>query len=257
MKKTFLAFAVAAVALNAGAQAPKTGLLAGYTEGEDLEKTVYQSKEDEVTLDVWAGAFASKPSAVPSPKIGKELSYTGYPEKGPSIIMGTPEGVKGSRFSVYPIDTKKSYSKGVLYLACVIEMSKTSSKSAVDVLGLSAATNRASNRAAIKVLREGGDRIKFATNILKSQAETTMAYDYDTPHLVILKIDYDNQTATLYVDPTNTEAEPTEADCVAHGDEENVLKHAIRSISLRTRSGNNGYVGNIRLTRTWAELFSE
>lgn len=255
MKKIFMAMMIATCALSANAQLEKSGTLSGYKAGDTLEKSVYNAKDDAPTLDVWAGAVASKPTDVTSPLIGKELSYKGYPEVGPSITLGTPAGVKGNRFSIYPIDTKKAYSKGTLYLACVVEMSKIGANGAVDILGLSASPVAVSNRAAIKVQREGADRLKFATNLLKVPAETSMAYDYDTPHLVILKIDYDNQTASLFVDPTSFDAEP-EADAVAQGDEENVLKHAIRGISLRNRSGNNGNVGNIRLARTWADLFS-
>ena len=256
MKKILIVIAAGFIAIGAKAQLLKSEVLSGYKEGDKLEKNVFQAKNDVPELNVWAGAFTSTPSKVPSPVIGKELSYPGYPEKGPSIVLGTPDGIKGTRFSVYPIDTKKLYNKGVLYLACLIEMSKVGASSAVDVLGLSASATSVSNRAAIKISRLGADRLKFSTNLLKSKAETTMAYDYDKPHLVVLKLDYDNQTASLFVDP-NVEAEPQEADCVAAGDEENVLKHAIRSISLRNRSGNTGYVGNIRFARTWSDLFAD
>lgn len=254
MKKILIALVAGFIALGAKAQLLNSEVISGYKEGDKLEKSVFQAKNDVPQLNVWAGAFTSKPSDVPSPVIGKELSYPGYPEKGPSIVLGTPDDIKGTRFSVYPIDTKKKYYKGVLYLACLIEMSKIGSSSAVDVLGLSASATSVSNRAAIKISRIGADRLKFSTNLLKSKAETTMAYDYDKPHLVILKLDYDNQSASLFVDP-NVETEPEQPDCIAVGDEENVLKHAIRSISLRIRSGNDGYVGNIRLARTWSDLF--
>lgn len=254
MKKIILALSVALLTLSANAQLLKSGLLNGYNAGDNLEKSVYQAKNDEPVMDSWAGAFASRPSEVASPVIVEGMTYEGYPEMGPAIKLGTPAGVKGTRFSVYPIDNKRAYSKGTLYLACLVDMSKAG-KGAVEVLGLSASPVAASNRAAIKVLSEGANGIRFATNVLKSQAETTMAYDYDKPHLVILKLDYNNQTASLFIDP-KPDAEPAEADCVATGDADNVLKHAIKSISLRNRSGNEGRVGNIRFARTWADLFS-
>lgn len=257
MKKIILTIATLAVTLGANAQVLKNNLLEGYKEGDSLEKSVIQAKDEVPTLDAWAGAFTAKPTEVPSPVIGKALSYPGYPEGGLSVVLGTPAGVKGNRFSVYPIDTKKAFYKGVFYLACVIEMEKIGASSAVDILGLSASATGASNRSAIKVTREGANNLKFATHLLKSQAETSMGYDYDKPHLVVLKLDYDNQTASLYVDPKSGEGEPSQADCVAHGDDVNVLKHPIRSITLRNRGGNDGKVGNIRFARTWDDLFTK
>lgn len=255
MKKTLFAIAAMALAFSANAQLCKSGLLNGYKEGDKLEKSVYESKDASTTLNQWAGAFSSKPAEIESPVIGAALKYPGYPEEGLSIILGAPDGVKGNRFSVYPIDDKKAYSKGVLYLACVVDMQKVASNSPIDLLGLSASGTGASNRAAIKIAREGNNGIKFATNVMKVPAETEMVYDYDKPHLVILKLDYDNQTASLFVDP-NVAEEPATPNAVAKGDEENVLKHAIRSISLRNRSGHKGNVGNIRLARTWSDLFA-
>lgn len=256
MKKFFLAIAVAAVTFGANAQLCKSGLLDGYKVGEKLEKSVYEAKDATPVMNQWSGAFTSKPADFESTVTGKELKYPGYPEGGVSIVLGAPDGVKGNRFSVYTIDDKKAYSKGVLYLACVVDMEKVASASPVDLLGLSASTTGASNRAAIKVAKVGNDGIKFGTNLLKVPAETEMVFDYDKPHLVILKLDYDNQTASLFVDP-NVSEEPATPDAVAKGDDENVLKHAIRSISLRNRSGHKGNVGNIRLARTWNDLFVE
>ena len=255
MKKIFITLVVAAMATGTQAQLCKSGLLNGYKEGEKLEKTTYSAKDDTPTMDNWAGAFASKPSDVESPVVGKALSYPGYPEGGLSIQLGTPDGVKGNRFSVYPIDDKKAYAKGVLYLACVVEMEKVASNSPIDLLGLSASAVSASNRSAIKVAKVGNDGIKFGTNLMKVPAETEMVYDYDKPHLAVLKLDYNNQTASLFIDPNPAE-EPATPDAVAQGDDENVLKHAIRSISLRNRNGHKGNVGNIRLARTWNDLFA-
>lgn len=255
MKKIFLAIAALAIATGANAQLCKSGLLDNYKEGDKLEKKEYAAKDETPTMDEWGGAFTSKPQELESPVIGKALSYPGYPEGGMSIEIGAPAGVKGNRFSVYPIDDKKAYSKGVLYLACVVDMEKVASASPVDLLGLSASATSASNRSAIKVAKVGNDGIKFGTNVLKVPAETEMVYDYDTPHLVILKLDYNNQTASLFVDP-DPASEPSTPDAVAQGDDENVLKHAIRSISLRNRSGHKGNVGNIRLARTWDDVFA-
>ena len=107
------------------------------------------------------------------------------------------------------------------------------------------------------VAREGSDRIRFGTSLLKVKAETTMAYDYDKTHLLVLKLDYANQKVSLFVDPELSAEEPAEASCIAEGDAENVLKHAIRALSFRNRSGFIGNVGNFRWCNSWAGIIAE
>lgn len=255
MKKLFIAIFTVAASVSANAQIIKSNLLKDAKEGAPIETGVYGAKDDAARLDAWSGAFVSKPTAVESPVVVAPLSYPGYNEGGPAIKLGTPKGVKGTRFSVYTIGTKKEYSKGALYLSCLVNFARVGGDNWTDVLGLSANATGASNRAAIKVKKQGNDGILFATNVNKAVAECPTVFDYDKTHLVVLKLDYANQKVSLFVDPKAGADEPAEADVVASGDEENVLKHAIRSISLRNRSGHDGAVGSIRLARSWASIF--
>ena len=104
MKKVFVSIALAAVALGGQAQIVKNDLLKGYKEGDVLEKTVYNDKRAPINVDTWCGGFTSKPvEGSASPTIGKALTYEGYSEAGPSITLGFPQGVKGSRVSVYSL----------------------------------------------------------------------------------------------------------------------------------------------------------
>ena len=254
MKKTLIAIAVCLMGTCASAQVLKGGLLNGYKDGDVLEKNVYVAKDDAAKLDTWSGAAVSKPTDVQSPVIGAALSYPGYNEAGPSIKLGTPKGVKGTRFSVYTIDTKKAYSKGVLYLSFLCDFSRLGGSSSSDLLGLSANATGASNRAAVKVVKDGTEGYRFAVTANKTVSECPKVCDYDKTHLLVLKLDYDKQTVSLFVDPKAGAEEP--APCVvAMPDAEHPLKHAIRSISLRNRSGHNGSVGNIRLAASWASVF--
>ena len=59
------------------------------------------------------------------------------------------------------------------------------------------------------------------------------------------------------VDPELSAEEPAEASCIAEGDAENVLKHAIRAVSFRNRSGFIGNVGNFRWCNSWAGIIAE
>lgn len=253
MKKVIITLTLAACALAGNAQILKNNFLEGYKEGDKLEKAVYGAKDDPMVQYTWCGAFSSKPNENPSPTIGKELTYEGYAEKGPSInIGGFPAGTKGARFSVYALTDGKKYGRGTLYLSCLVNFSKLGSNGMADFIGVSPAYAGGGNRANIYVCREGSDQIRFGTSLLRARAETTMAYDYDKTHLLVLKLDYDNQKVSLFVDPDPAAGEPAEASCVAEGDADNVLKHAIRSVSFRNRSGFVGNVGNFRWCNNWA-----
>lgn len=253
MKKVVFTLALAALAMAGRAQILKNNFMNGYKEGDKLEKSVYSDKKAPITQDTWCGAFTSKPNDFESPKVGSPLVYEGYVEKGPSIVIGGfPAGVKGARFTVYSMTDGKQYARGTLYLSCLVNFSKLGGSGMADFLGLSASHVGGGNRANIYVGREGSDKIRFGASLLKLKSETTMAYDYDKTHLLVLKLDYDNQKVQLYVDPKPGVGEPAEADCTVKGDEENVLKHAIRSVSFRNRSGYNGQVGNFRWCNSWA-----
>lgn len=258
MKKTVLAIALAAFALAGNAQVLKSDFMKGYKEGDALEKSVYNEKKAPIRMDTWCGAFSSKPNAFPSPKAGSGLAYEGYAEKGASIVFGGfPAGQKGARFSVYSIAEGKEYGRGVYYLSFLVNFSKLGGSGLADFVGVSPNYTGGGNRSNIYVCREGGDRIRFGVSLLKNRAETTEAFDYDKTHLLVLKLDYDNQKASLFVDPALGAEEPAEASCVAEGDADNVLKHAIRAISFRNRSGYIGMVGGFRWCDSWAGVVAQ
>ncbi len=257
MKKIILTLTLAAFAFAGNAQVVKQGLLNGYKEGDKLEKSEYTDRKAPIVADTWCGAFSSTPNESPSPVIGKELSYEGYAEKGPSITMGFPKGEKGNRFSVYSLTSGKEYGRGVWYFSCLVNFSKLGSANMFPFLGLSASHVGGGNRSQIYVAREGADRIRFGVSLMKVQAETTMAFEYNQTHLLVLKLDFDNQSASLFVDPELGAEEPADASCVATGNAENVLKHAIRSISFRNRSGYNGNIGGFRWCNSWAGVVAQ
>ncbi len=256
MKRNLLAVTLLSLAVTGNAQVLKSNFMKGYKEGDKLEKSVYTDKADAIAQDTWCGALASTPDPNPSPVVGKELSYEGYAEKGQSIVISGPTDTKGARTSVYSMTNGKQYAKGAYYLSFLVNFSKVGSGKMADFLGVSAAYVGGSNRANIYVAREGKD-IRFGTSLLKLKAETTMAYSMDQTHLVIMKLDYANQTVSLYIDPKPDGGEPTEADCEVTGDAENVLKHPIRSVSFRNRSGYNGNVGNFRWSSNWAGVIAQ
>lgn len=258
MKKVILSVALVAFTLATQAQILKNNFLQGYKEGDKLEKAVYKEKNAAIQADTWCGAFATKITEEPNPAIGAALTYEGYAEGGPSITFGGyPAGTKGARISVYSMTDGREYGKGVFYLSFLANFSKLGANGMADFLGVSASHVGGVNRANVYVAREGSDRIRFGASLLKAKAETSEAFDYDKTHLLVLKLDFDNQKVSLFVDPSLTADEPVEASCVAEGDADNVLKHAIRSVSFRNRSGFIGSIGNFRWSNSWAGVIAQ
>ena len=99
-------------------------------------------------------------------------------------------------------------------------------------------------------LCEGKDKIKFGVSVRNMRTEGTETYDYDKTHLLILKVDYDKNQASLFVNPELSKKEP-KATLVADG-EENDLKNGLKGISFRYRRGYKGRVGNFRFADNWA-----
>ncbi len=256
MKKVMMAIAMATMVLSGSAQVLKSNLMNGYKDGDTLEKSAYASKGEPINKDSWCGGFTNNPNPdLKSPVVGAALSYSGYAESGPSIKFGFAEGLKGSRVSVYSLDEGKRFSKGTLYLSFLVNFSKLGTSGFADFLALSPSYESGGNRGTVYVGREGRDKIRFGGGLIKQRAEGPIAYDYDKTHLVVLKIDYNKNEASLFVNPELSAEEP-QADAVVNGGED-ILKHAIRSIGFRNRSGYQGNIGNFRLSKNWGGVVSQ
>ena len=256
MKKVIVLIALATVILGSQAQVVKNDLLKGYKEGDVLEKAVYNDKRAPIHIDTWCGAFTSKPiEGAVSPTIGKALIYEGYNEKGLSISFGFPQGVKGSRFSVYSLaESGRAYSKGTYYIACLVNFSKVGTSFA-DFIAASASYVGGSTRGQVYVKREDNNKLKFAVGLLKGRVEAPMSYNHNKTHLLVLKVDYIKNEVSLFIDPELGQNEP-KADAVVVG-EEGALKAGLKSISLRNRNGLKGNIGNFRFAENWAGVIGK
>ena len=168
--------ALAVLAVGSQAQILKNDLLKGYKDGDILEKVVYDDKRAPINVDTWCGAFVATPvEGGASPTVGKALTYTGYSETGPSINFGFPQGVKGSRTSVYSlVKSGKVYFEGAYYLACLVNFAKVGSSNLADILAASASYVGGGNRGQVYVRREGNNKIKFAVGLMKERNEAPM-----------------------------------------------------------------------------------
>lgn len=258
MKKTIITLVMAlgaAVAVNA--QVVKSNILDGYKPGDVLEKTVYADKDAPVATDTWCGAYVSKPiEGAKSPVVGEPLIYEGYSESGPSIVLGSGfEGeVKGRRFTVYSMTSGKEYRSGVMYLSFLVDFSRIGSKKMAQFAGFCSSYNGGGARGTVYVKRDETDKKTFywGVRLAEDIVEYSQPYQMNTTYLVVLKLDYDNQSVSLFVDPDLSSAEP-EALVTAKAVEKE-LKHAIRGIHYRDGNSYEGNLGNFRVTRSWEAL---
>lgn len=249
MKKVFLSVVMVAIALMSSAQSLRNNLLKGYKPGDKLEKGVYTSEEDTPRLNTWYGAFNAKAvEAEEGPVIGEPLSYQGYGEGGPSInLAGTGQL---NRVSVYALTkSNKEYVKGTYYLAFLVTFEQLGASKFYDFAGLDINPLSRAVRGKVFVAREGSDKIKFGVAVRTGCTEGTETYEYNKTHLLVLKVDYDKNRVTLFVNPDLSAGEPANglvAD--AEGDE---LKNGLKSIYYRYRKNYKGNIGNFRFATTW------
>lgn len=242
-------------ALNISAQILHQGFLNDYKVGDTLERHVYSDKKEAGKLNLWAGAFSSKPNELPSPDVISGLSYSGYNEAGNAIKLGLPEGVKGARLSTYTMTEGKEFSKGALYLTCLMKIDKIGSKTPHDLLGMSPSVVGGSNRASILVRRSADSSkiLHIGCSLQKDRGEIDKTFELGKTYLVVLKLDYVNQCSSLWINPDLAAGE-TEPDLIVKNTAENPVKSAIRGITLRNRNGLEGSIGSMRMSRSWASI---
>lgn len=258
MKKTIITVALAMGALFAAeAQIVKQNLLDGYKPGDMLEKNVYAEKETPVMLDTWCGGFTSKPiENATSPVIGEALVYEGYTEGGPSIVLGSSfEGeVKGKRISVYSLTDGKEHRAGTLYLSFLVDFERVGTKSMSQLVGFCSSFAGSGNRGTVYVKRDESVKKNFywGVRLIEETVESPEVFTMDRTYLVVLKLDYTNQCASIFVDPDLSSAEPEPL--VKAEAKEKELKHSIRGINIRDSHNYDGYIGNFRVAKTWEAL---
>ena len=259
MKKITIIALTLSVGLSMSAQPIRQNIMAGYNVSDVLEKYVYTEKNEAIHADTWCGAYVSSPiEYAASPVVGEPLTYPGYNEAGPSIILGSSfnDQAKGRRVTAYSItDSNKELRGGQLYLSFLVNFDNVGTKSQSPLAGLSAsATGAGGNRGTVYVRRDDSERDKyyFGVRLIEETVDCPEAFSTGETYLVVLKIDYVTSQASLFINPDLSGAEPQPA--VTSSQNEGELKHAIRSIIIRDYHNYDGRIGNFRLTRSWADL---
>lgn len=256
MKKVVLLAAFAVAALAANAQVLKNEFLKDYKPGQQLEKGTYEEKNAPIQENTWMGAFYAQPFAgAEGPKVTKGLTYEGYPETGAAIHMsGYPTGAeKGRRFSVYSLTRNNGqYNKGVYYLAFLMNVEKLGASGFVDIVALDINYFGNNNRGKVFIGRDDNGKLKFGVGVRKTPEATegVGGFDFRKTNLVVLKVDYDNQEVSLFVNPELTKEEPKPAATVKAAEGE--LKRGIKGISYNYRRNYKGAVGGFRFSNNWA-----
>ncbi|MDC7137294.1 MULTISPECIES: hypothetical protein [Bacteroides] len=254
MKKVLLTLALVATASLSNAQVLRNNFLNGCKEGEPIEKAAYTAKKAPLNKDVWSAVFNEKaPYIGESPVAGKELSYKGYNEKGLSIIWGGLPEDATFRPSIYGLESGRAYSTGTYYVSFLVNFSKFKAKGNMDFISTS--TNHAAGTSRGFVFASNqGSKLKFGVGIHKQRASSPKTYDLNATHLIVLKIDFAQNQASLFVDPELKDKEPT-PDAVAT--EEGALKAGIKGIMLKNRNNYAGNIGNFRFTDSWAGIIGK
>ena len=261
MRKTLFTMALCAMAMVAQAQVTVTNVMNGYKSGDKLEKNVYSDENRTFLGKTWSGAYyKDKLNPNPSPVVGDGLTYGGYPEKGPAIKFGGfPTKDKGSRVSVYSLKEKGGKGKGTIYFSFLVNFKKLGLPGMADLVGLHhhyLGSDLARANFYVGKVKDNAKKIRFGVSMLKLKAESAKQYDYNTTHLVVIKVDYAAQTVSMFVNPKLGGDEP-EADATVNGTDGTKLTQGISSIVLRNRSNYEGSIGSFRMFGTWADITTD
>ena len=249
MKKILLFVIMVVMTFTIDAQLLRNDFLKGYKLGDKLEKGVYTGNRDKPRFNTWYGAY--NPEIDPSiegPYVGDSLVYEGYKERGPSIDMDG-EG-QMNRVSVYSLTKDdKEFAEGTFYLAFLVNFKGLGSSKFYDFVGFDVNPLSRASRGRVLVAREGRDKIKFGVAVRSEYTAGTNTYDYDKTQLLVLKIDYDRQQVSLYVNPDLNKGE-LRTELIANA-KEGELENGLKSIYYRYRKNYLGNMGNFRFSTNW------
>lgn len=254
MKKVVLTLALAIATTLCNAQVFRNNFLNGCKEGEPIEKAAYSTKKAPINKDIWSAAFYEKsPYIGESPIAGKELTYKGYNEKGLSIVWGGLPKEAKFRPSVYGLESGREYSTGTYYLSFLVNFSKFKAKGQTDFVATSIDHVNAISRGLIFAANQD-NKIQFGIGLSKTRTAAPKTYDLNATHLIVLKLDYDQNQASIFINPPLKGKEP-KAD--AQVTEEGVLKSGIKAISIKNRNNYSGNIGNFRFTDSWDKIIGK
>lgn len=253
-KKVVLTLALIITVSLSNAQILKNDFLKNCQKGEPIEKAAYTAKKSPINKDVWSATLpGEEPFKGSSPVAGEGLTYKGYNEKGPSIVWGGLPEDANFRPSIYGLESSKEYSTGTYYLSFLVNFSKFKVKNRADFIATSPDYVKGLSRGFVFGCTKG-NQMQFGVGLAKMRATAPKNYDLNTTHLIVLKIDYNTNQASLFIDPELKDKEPT-ADIEVK--EEGALKGSIKAIMLKNRNNYTGNIGSFRFADSWTGIIGK
>lgn len=211
--------------------------------------------------------------AGPIQVIPNSLTYAGYqtaPVGGRVVVASTPSGQDLYKF----FDDDKMVKEGVCYVSFLLNVRSHNNGKAYFFAMIPQTKNglkdKGSGTECVKLYVSGGeDNSKFKISIAKSAAITgskyaATEYNVSETYLVVVGYDFNSNTASLWVNPTDKEEVPTADVSDTEGTNISVTNGGVKAIELRQGTNSSGSqavadveIDALRAATTWPELFVE
>lgn len=254
MRKIMMSLSLSfAVILTAGAQMAKGDFLQESVVGQTFESVAFNSSKDGPVLERWIGYWIDSPTKNALPPIaGQPLSWTGYGERGNSIVMGSgfPNGVKGRRGTSYVFS--RPISTGVMYLSFIIKPELIANRKYWPQAGFCTSMRGGGPHCCVCFFPESGDGLSYniGVRLVANLMIVDTIYSVGQKHLIVMKYDLDKHVVSVFIDPDLSRPEPLPDESVKYVSS----SEKVCGITYRDASETAGLIGNFRVARTWEDI---
>jgi len=261
MKTKLTLFFIALLSvLLVNAQLIKNDFLTALNVGESIEKDVYlslaQGTSNPIKANQWNLVNATSYGGA-SPLVTEALTYNGYIGSGTEnysfslLKLGT-----GGRKSIYSLTDQTIYSKGTYYLAFLINVgSNTIAGDNAPVISFDG--TYCGNYQRISVCVKAVTRpltfqfgVAGAATTADPAVYATTIYDFGTTYLVVLKYNFEDGKAELFVNPAISKTEPASLASITNT---NLSTFGIRAVTIPQRTYFSAKIGSLRFAKTWQD----
>ncbi|MDD3079272.1 MAG: heparinase II/III family protein [Paludibacter sp.] len=240
----------------------KNNFVEELTIGNDLEEGYYQYTDQALSpiqVNQWNRAARTGNTGGVSPKITSPLSYDGYIDSnvGNSFELSKLSNSE-SRLTTYSLTNSAVYRQGSYYLSFLINVgSNTIAGDNVAVIMFDGTYTGDFQRICLCVKNETtNNTFKFGLAAKDGSTQypaiyAPSIYNYGTTYLVVMKYDFTNGKANLYVNPT-LQSEPSPLASITNSD---LNDKGIRGITVRQRTNYSAKIGSLRFVKSWSNIF--
>ena len=253
IKALVLSILMMIISFDLWAQLAKGDFMAGSVVGQTFETLAFGSSSEGPVCEKWISYWMDPPSknAIP-PIAGEPLSWTGYGERGNSIVLGSgfPNDVKGRR-GISHVFTRP-VSSGVLYLSFVIKPELIANRKYWPQVGFCTNMKGSGPHCCVCFFPQSGDGLTYniGVRLVGALMIVDTIYSVGQKHLIVMKYNLDKRNVSVFVDPDLTKPEPLPDETVHYG----VTAEKACGITVRDVSDVAGLVGNFRVARAWEDI---